>query len=74
MENKMWVSVAGCPPGRRALRGFEQREGVDYSETFASVVKPMSQKAIFAIAPANDWDLGQMDIKTACITVHHLTI
>ena len=90
MENKTWILVPGCPPGRKALRGkwvytlkrgpageitrykarwvvrgFEQREGVDYNETFASVVKPMSYKAIFAIAAANDWDLEQMDVKTA---------
>jgi hypothetical protein len=47
------------------VRGFEQREGVDYYETFASVVKPMSYKAIFAIAAAQDWELEQMDVKTA---------
>jgi hypothetical protein len=33
---------------------FEQREGVDYHEICASVVKPMSYKAIFAIAAAQD--------------------
>jgi hypothetical protein len=44
---------------------FEQREGVDYHEICASVVKPMSYKAIFAIAAAQDWELEQMDVKTA---------
>ena len=72
MGYKMWVLVAGSPPGRRTVRGFGQRQGVDYSETFASVVNPRSHKAIFAVVPANDWDLGQIDIKTACKTVHHL--
>ena len=50
---------------RWVVRGFEQREGLDYNETFASVVKPMSYKAILAIAAAMDWDIEQMDVKTA---------
>ena len=50
---------------RWVVRGFEQREGIDYNETFASVVKLMSYKAIFAIAAANDWEIHQMDVKTA---------
>ena len=50
---------------RWVVGGFEQREGIDYREIFASVVKPMSYKAIFAIAAAQDWVLEQMDVKTA---------
>ena len=50
---------------RWCVRGFEQVEGLDYHETFSAVVKPMSYKAIFAIASANDWDIEQMDVKTA---------
>ncbi|RYC76689.1 hypothetical protein BFJ63_vAg20434, partial [Fusarium oxysporum f. sp. narcissi] len=50
---------------RYVVRGFEQQEGVDYNETFASVVKPMTYKAIFAIAAALDLELEQMDVKTA---------
>jgi hypothetical protein len=47
------------------VRGYEQREGFDYTETFASVVKPMSYKALFAIAAASDFAIEQMDVKTA---------
>lgn len=50
---------------RWVVRGFLQREGVDYMDTFASVVKPMSYKALFAIAAAFDLELEQMDVKTA---------
>ena len=50
---------------RWVVRGFEQQEGIDFNETFASVVKPMSYKAIFALAAALDWDLEQIDVKTA---------
>ncbi len=47
------------------VRGFEQREGVDFNKTFASVIKPISYKAIFALAAALDWELEQIDVKTA---------
>ncbi|RKK64725.1 Retrovirus-related Pol polyprotein from transposon TNT 1-94 [Fusarium oxysporum] len=50
---------------RFVVRGFEQKEGIDYHETFAAVVKPMSYKMIFAIAAALDLELEQMDVKTA---------
>ena len=50
---------------RYVIRGDMQQEGIDFFETFASVVKPMSYKAIFAIVAAQDWELEQMDVKTA---------
>jgi hypothetical protein len=50
---------------RWVVRGFEQIEGVDYFETFASVVKPMSYKILFAIAAAMDLEIEQMDVVTA---------
>ncbi|XP_044723701.1 reverse transcriptase (RNA-dependent DNA polymerase) domain-containing protein [Hirsutella rhossiliensis] len=52
----------------KALRGkwgYEQQEGIDYSETFASVVRPESYRTIFAIAAAEDLEIEQMDVKTA---------
>jgi len=50
---------------RWVVRGFEQEYGIDYNETFASVVKPMSYKALFAITAALDLEIHQMDVKTA---------
>ncbi|CRG92846.1 hypothetical protein PISL3812_09917 [Talaromyces islandicus] len=50
---------------RWVVRGFTQEEGIDYDETFASVVKPMSYKALLAIAAALDLEIEQMDVKTA---------
>lgn len=47
------------------VRGFEQQEGVDFNENFASVVKPMSFKTVYAIASARRYYIEQMDIKTA---------
>jgi hypothetical protein len=42
-----------------------QLEGLDYNETVATVVKPMSYKTLFAIAAALDLEIEQMDVKTA---------
>jgi hypothetical protein len=50
---------------RWVVKGYEQQQGVDYDETFASVIKPMSYKALFAIAAALDLEIEQMDVKTA---------
>ena len=47
------------------MRVFTQKEGVDYDEMFASVVKPMSYKALFAIGAALGLESEQMDVKTA---------
>jgi transposase InsO family protein len=50
---------------RWVVKGYEQQQGIDYHETFASVVKPMSYKALFAITAAVDLEIEQMDVKTA---------
>ena len=50
---------------RWVVKGFTQTYGIDYNETFASVVKPQSYKAIFAYAAALDWAVEMMDVATA---------
>ena len=47
------------------VRGFQQREEIDYAATFASVVKYMSYKAIFALIIAKNWEIHKVDMKTA---------
>ena len=49
------------------MKGYEQQARVDFNETFASVVKPMSYKALFAIAAVRDLEIEQMDVKTTSI-------
>ena len=53
---------------RFVARGFSQKEGEDYDETFAPVAKYTSIRSIIAIASAMGWKLHQMDIKTAFLT------
>lgn len=50
---------------RWVVQGFEQTYGVNYDQTFASVVKSMSFKALFAIMAHYDLDCEQMDVITA---------
>ena len=50
---------------RWCARGFEQSFGVNFNETYASVVKSMSYKAILSIVALEDLDCEQMDIITA---------
>ena len=46
-------------------RGFSQKEGIDYDETFAHVARYTSIRTIIAIASAMGWKLHQMDVKIA---------
>ena len=50
---------------RWVVKGFQQEEGFNYTDTFASVVKPMSYKILFNIAASLNLDIQQMDVKTA---------
>jgi hypothetical protein len=50
---------------RFVARGFSQKEGIDYEETFALVAKYTSIRTIIALAAKMKWKLHQMDVKTA---------
>ena len=50
---------------RLVARGFQQEEGIDYEETFASVVKPASTRILLALAAILSWRIHQGDVKTA---------
>jgi hypothetical protein len=47
------------------IRGFEQRPGVDFNETFAPVAKFVTIRILLALAAVKDWEIHQMDVKTA---------
>ena len=50
---------------RLVARGFQQREGIDFNETFSGVVKPGSYRILFALTAILGWVSHQMDVKTA---------
>ena len=49
---------------RFVARGFSQKEGVDYEETFAPIARYTSIRTTLAIAAKMGWKLHQMNIKT----------
>ncbi|XP_021309205.1 uncharacterized protein LOC110432736 [Sorghum bicolor] len=50
---------------RWVLRGFTQRPGVDYDETFSPVVKPATVRTVLSLALTRGWPVHQLDVKNA---------
>jgi hypothetical protein len=47
------------------VKGFSQKEGIDYNETFASVARMDYIHMILSIATSQRWEVHQMDVKSA---------
>jgi hypothetical protein len=52
---------------RFVARGFSQKEGIDYEETFAPVARYTSIRTIIALTTKMKWKLHQMDMKTTLL-------
>ncbi|SMR62527.1 unnamed protein product [Zymoseptoria tritici ST99CH_1E4] len=50
---------------RFVVKGFTQIYGLDFDETYSSVVKAPSYRLLFALQARKKWKCHQMDIKTA---------
>jgi transposase InsO family protein len=50
---------------RLVAKGYAQRYGVDYEETYAPVARYTSIRALLALAAHHNWELHQMDVKSA---------
>jgi hypothetical protein len=48
---------------RWVLRGFTQRPGVDYDETFSPFVKPVTVCTVLTMVVSCSWPIQQLDIK-----------
>jgi len=46
-------------------RGFTQKPGSDYTETFSSVVKWATVRLVAALAAIHNWEVHVVDVKTA---------
>jgi hypothetical protein len=48
---------------RLVAKGYAQTYGIDYEETYSSVAKMTTIRAIIALSGAKGWSLHQMDVK-----------
>ncbi|KAL2505491.1 cysteine-rich RLK (RECEPTOR-like protein kinase) 8 [Abeliophyllum distichum] len=55
---------------RLVAKGFTQREGIDYEETFLPVAMLKSNQILLSIAAYYDYEVSQMDVKTAFLNSH----
>ena len=50
---------------RMVVKGFQQREGIDFTEIFSLVMKLTTSRSVLSIVAADDLHLEQLDVKTA---------
>jgi hypothetical protein len=47
------------------VRGFTQRAGIDFGETFSPVVKTATIRTVLTIATSRQWPMKQLDVSNA---------
>jgi len=50
---------------RLVAKGYSQQPGLDFTDTFAPVTRLESVRLLLGIAVQNDWEIRQVDVKTA---------
>lgn len=50
---------------RLVTKGFKQRYGIDYENTFSTVVKAATIRTVLSIAVSRGWSLRQLDVQNA---------
>jgi hypothetical protein len=55
---------------RLVVKGLTQNEWIDYEETFSSITMLKSIRTLLSIAAHFDYEIWQMDVKTAFLNGH----
>ncbi|CAI5933074.1 unnamed protein product [Closterium sp. NIES-65] len=70
----MWIFRVKRPPGsppvfkaRYVARGFSQRQGVDYFQTFSPTPKMTTLRVLLHVAAHRDYELHSLDFSTALL-------
>ena len=50
---------------RLVIKGYKQKEGLDYFDTYSSMTRISSIRMLIAIAAIHNLEIHQMDVKTA---------
>ncbi|GJX82634.1 retrotransposon protein, putative, ty1-copia subclass [Tanacetum coccineum] len=58
-------AMASPEAAKLVAKGYTQTHGIDYEETFSPVAKIKSIRIMLAIAAFHDYEIWQMDVKTA---------
>ncbi|CAI7807458.1 unnamed protein product [Closterium sp. NIES-53] len=68
----MWIFRVNWPPGsppafkaRYVARGFSQRQGVDFFQTFSPTAKMTTLRVLLHVATQRDYELHSLDFSTA---------
>lgn len=54
---------------RLVVKGYAQREGIDYNEVFALVARWDTIRTLIAMAAQRKWTVYQLDVKSAFLNV-----
>lgn len=65
MENEAKIQQSCVCMARLVVKGFQQKEGIDYQETYGPVAKLTTFKLLLAVSNRHKFILHQMDVKTA---------